>query len=73
MKHYMGILMGGGVPGSCPLRNDWVDIFYRVANPSIWMYYLPDPSTNPSIICLHVNSMACVPGLLSADIFYRQQ
>jgi len=26
--------------------NDWVDIFYRIANPSIWMYYLPDPSTN---------------------------
>jgi len=28
------------------LGNDRVDIFYRVANPSIWMYYLPDPSTN---------------------------
>jgi len=28
------------------IGNDWVDIFYRVANPSIWMYYLPDPSTN---------------------------
>jgi len=26
--------------------NDRVHIFYRVANPSIWMYYLPDPSTN---------------------------
>jgi len=28
------------------LGNDWVDIFYQIANPSIWMYYLPDPSTN---------------------------
>ena len=34
------------------LGNDQVDIFYRVdifyqvPNPSIWMYYLPDPSTN---------------------------
>ena len=28
------------------LGNDRVDIFYRVANPSIWMYYLPDPGTN---------------------------
>jgi len=26
--------------------NDRVDIFYRVANPSIWMCYLLDPSTN---------------------------
>ena len=26
--------------------NDWVDIFYRVANPSIWKYYMPDPVTN---------------------------
>jgi len=28
------------------LGNVRVDIFYRVANSSIWMYYLPDPSTN---------------------------
>jgi len=28
------------------LGNERVDIFYWVANPSIWMYYLPDPSTN---------------------------
>ena len=30
----------------CKVGNDRVNIFYRVANPSIWMYYLPDPSTN---------------------------
>jgi len=23
-----------------------VDVFNRVANPSIWMYYFPDPDTN---------------------------
>jgi len=28
------------------LGNDRVDIFYRTANLSIWMYYLPDLSTN---------------------------
>jgi len=28
------------------IGNDRVDIFYQVANPSIWMYYFPDPSTN---------------------------
>jgi len=28
------------------LGNDWVDIYYRVANPSIWMYYVPDPDMN---------------------------
>jgi len=28
------------------IENNWVDIYYRVANPSIWMYYLPDPDTN---------------------------
>jgi len=28
------------------LGNDQVDIFYRDANPSVWMYYLPDLSTN---------------------------
>ena len=26
--------------------NDQVDIYYWVANPSIWMYYLLDPGTN---------------------------
>ena len=40
-----------------------IDIFYRVANPSIWMYYLPDPSTNRVLLVT-----TCVPGLLCADI-----
>ena len=36
------------------LGNDRVNIFYRVANSNIWMYYLPDPGMNrASIICLH--------------------
>jgi len=26
--------------------NDRVDIYYRVANPSIWLYYMPDPGMN---------------------------
>ena len=28
------------------LGNDRVDIFYRVPNPSTWMYYLQNPSMN---------------------------
>jgi len=28
------------------IGNDRVDIFIRVANPSIWMYYLPGPGTH---------------------------
>src|SRR6218665_1359555 len=53
---------------SC-VGNDRVDIFYRVANPSIWTYYLPDPSTNRvSFLCMYKLVMAFVPGLLRADI-----
>ena len=44
------------------LGNDRVDIFYRVANLSILMYYLPDPSTCKKLVT------ACVPGLLGAYI-----
>jgi len=37
----------GTIRARVEVGNDRVDIFYRVANPNIWMYYLPDPSTNP--------------------------
>ncbi len=52
---------------SLELGNDRVDIYYRVANPSIWMYYLPDPSTNRVLFVTCKNLVtACVPGLLGA-------
>jgi len=28
------------------LLTNRVDIFYQVPNPSIWMYYFPEPATN---------------------------
>ena len=52
----LGILIG----------NDRVDIFYRVANPSIWMYYLPDPEYH--LFKCKKLVMAFVPVLLGADI-----
>ena len=48
------------------IGNDRVDIFYRVANPSIWMYYLPDPEYH--LFRCKKLVMAFVPVLLGADI-----
>src|SRR6218665_1183283 len=60
----------GTIRARVEVGNDRVDIFYRVANPNIWMYYLPDPSTNRVLFCIDVKklAMASVPGLLGADI-----
>jgi len=39
------------------LGNDRIDIFYRVANPSIWMYYLPDQGMKRThITCVHAKN-----------------
>ena len=32
------------------LGHNRVDIFHRVPDPSIWMYYLPDPDTNRVVV-----------------------
>jgi len=58
------------LPITFRIGNDRVDIFYQVANPSIWMYYLPDPSMNWVYNLFTCNKlvMACVPGLLGVDI-----
>jgi len=36
------------------LGTDRVDIFYRVSNPSTWMYAFSRSGYEPSTICLHV-------------------
>jgi len=35
-----------GIKLTFDLGTNWVDIFYWVPNPSIWMRHLPVPSTN---------------------------
>jgi len=55
------------------LGNDRVDIYYRVANPSIWMYYLRDPATNRvSFVYMYKISYGMCAWIIGCPYLYGQ-